>query len=91
MTITVDKDKRPVSFQGEDAVDFFRIRTLKSAIKLLKAGIQPTRGFTMTKALTEATKYTGQRYKRTESDKAYEDLGKIETSRLKHIPIVERS
>lgn len=90
MTITVDKDKRPVSFVGEDAVDFFRIRTLRSAIKLLQAGIQPTRGFTMTRALVEATKYTGQKYKRTESAKAHEDLGKIESSRLQHIPIVER-
>lgn len=64
-------------FAGEKAVDAFRIATLISAIGLLKAGIIPTRGMTMTKALKMATEYTAIKYKRTEADKAAANLKSI--------------
>lgn len=59
---------------GKEAVECVRVATLMSAIGLLTHGIQPTRGFTMKKALTMATTYTGQKYKRTETEKAKSDL-----------------
>ena len=64
-----------VSFTGPDAVNLYRCATLWSSIKLLQAGIQPTRGFTMAKALKMATEYTGKAYnKRTQSEQARTDL-----------------
>lgn len=88
MTITTNSSGTPFSFVGEKAVDLFRIRVLRSALKLLKAGIQPTRGYTLTKGLQQATEYTGNTYKRTEVDQAIEELGKIEANRLRHIEII---
>jgi hypothetical protein len=63
-----------VSFTGPDAVNLYRCATLWSSIKLLQAGIQPTRGFTMAKALKMATGYTGKAYKRSQSEQARTDL-----------------
>lgn len=71
------KNGEAQSFVGPKAVDAFRIATLKSAIRLLKVGITPTRGLTMTKALKMATEYTGAKYKRTETDKALNDLSAV--------------
>jgi hypothetical protein len=61
-------------FVGPDATALFRAATLRSALGLLKAGITPTRGLTMAKALKMATGITGKKYKRTEADKAREDI-----------------
>lgn len=61
-------------FAGPDAVNLFRAATLKSALGLLKVGICPTRGLTMTKALKMATEYTKKKYKRTEADRAIADI-----------------
>lgn len=63
------------SFHGPDAVELFRAATLKSALGLLKAGIRPCRGMTMTKALAMVEQYSGRHYKRTEVDQAVADLG----------------
>ena len=72
--ITYDTKGNAISFSGTEAVDVFRCATLMSALGLLKVGITPTRGLTMTKALKMATEYTGQAYKRTEADRARADL-----------------
>lgn len=85
--ITVDKENKPVSFQGRKAVDVFRIRVLISSLGLLAAGISPTRGLSKKRALVLATEYTGKVYKRTEIEKAIGDLKKIEWNRLNHIKI----
>lgn len=61
-------------FAGHDAVQLFRAIALNSALRMLKAGLQPTRGLTRTKALAMVTPYTGQTYKRTELDRAAQDL-----------------
>jgi hypothetical protein len=61
-------------FAGKDAVELFRVATLKSALGLLKAGITPTRGLTGKKALAMCEQYTGQKYKRGEYDRARQDL-----------------
>ena len=61
-------------FVGPDATNLFRAVTLRSALGLLKVGITPTRGLTTAKALKLATEYTGKKYKRTEIDKAREDI-----------------
>lgn len=80
---TITHSAGVMMFSGEKAVDAFRIATLISAIGLLKAGIIPTRGMTMTKALKIATEYTGIKYKRTEADKA--------AANLKHILDIRKS
>lgn len=59
---------------GREAVECIRVATLMSALGLLSHGIQPTRGFTMKKALTMAATYTGRTYKRTEWETARTDL-----------------
>ena len=61
-------------FDGPDAVELYRAAVLKSALGLLKAGITPTRGLTKTKALAMCERYTGQKYKRSEFDRARNDL-----------------
>jgi hypothetical protein len=76
-------------FAGPDATALFRAATLRSALGLLKAGISPTRGVTMTKALKMASEITGKKYKRTEADKAREDL-KVWCDTMKAaLPVIE--
>lgn len=75
--IEYNKEGHATSFVGPRAVDCFRIARLSSSIGLLSKGIQPTRGFTMTKALKMATEYTGKKYKRTEFEQARLDLNAI--------------
>ena len=50
---------------------------LKSALKLSKAGIMPSRGLTKTKLMAKASAITGVNYKRTEIDVAIDDLNNI--------------
>jgi len=59
---------------GREAVECVRVAALMSAIGLLTHGIQPTRGFTMKKALTMASNYTMKVYKRTQAEEAKADL-----------------
>jgi hypothetical protein len=61
-------------FAGRDATHLYRAAVIKSSLGLLQKGIQPTRGMTMTKVLKLVTEYTGKTYKRTESNKAINDL-----------------
>lgn len=61
-------------FAGRDAIQLYRATMLRSAIKLATKRIQITRGLTMTKALAYASEYTGQKYKRTEAERAITDL-----------------
>lgn len=84
-TIT-NKGDQLSSISGEDGIDVMRIRTLMLSINMLVIS-----GFTLTKALKMATEYTGQTYKRSESDarRAHADLGKIMQLRLRHIEVVE--
>lgn len=89
MTITVNQDNRPTSFNGENAVDVFRLRCLHSSLGLLASGIKPCRGFTIKHGLTLATEYTGKPYKRTQLEEAMTDLKKIEMLRVRHIDIVQ--
>jgi hypothetical protein len=63
-----------VSFDGPDAVEVYRVAVLIQAIGLLSKGIKPTRGLSMKKALLIAKEYTGQDYKRSEWQRAKDDL-----------------
>jgi len=65
-----------VCLVGPDAIRMAKALTLWSAIRLLQKGIQPTRGFTMKKALAMATTFTGKTYKRSESEQARVDVKK---------------
>lgn len=75
-----------VMFAGAAAVDVFRAITLKSALKMTKVGLIPTRGFTLTKGLKMATQYTGKPYKRTQLDAALVDLQAVIDSARAAIP-----
>lgn len=88
----VNKDGKLQSITGRDGMDVMRIRTLILAIKMLvdtNGRMQITRGWNMKRCLTEATAYTGNKYKRTEGVRAQEELQKIMDIRLQHIEIKE--
>lgn len=74
MNSQITVSKGGMCFEGKDATELFRVATLRSALGLLKVGITPTRGLTITKALAMATPYTGKKYKRTEIETARADL-----------------
>jgi|TARA_B110000238_G_C15946223_1_gene361187 hypothetical protein len=57
--------------------DEIQAAVLKSALKLTKAGIMPSRGLTKTKLMAKASAITGVKYKRTEIDVAIDDLNNI--------------
>jgi type II secretory pathway component PulF len=78
-------------FHGTDAVNLFRAAVLSSALGLLKVGISPRRGLTITKALAMCHEYTGQKYKRTEIDRAREDLRTWIEAMKSALPVEVRS
>ena len=47
---------------------------IKSALKLSKVGLMPSRGLTKTKLMARASAITGNKYKRTQIDLAISDL-----------------
>lgn len=63
-----------VSYCGPDATELFRAKVLRSAIEMGVKGIRATRGFSLTKGLAMCERYTGRKYKRTESGQAIADL-----------------
>lgn len=72
--ITYNQNGDAVSFNGPDAVQCYRVAVLMQSLSLLSKGIRPTRGLTMKKALLIAKEYTGQDYKRSEWQRAKDDL-----------------
>lgn len=71
------------SFTTPEQIDYFRLTSLKAGLKLLKVGITPHRGWTLTKALKWASDYTGKKYRRSEVDAAIADLSKKQEEMLK--------
>lgn len=72
---SIHVSKHGTTFSGRDAVELYRVTSLRSAIGLhMKTGMMPTRGVTITKMLTMAGVYTGQKYKRGEHQRAMDDL-----------------
>jgi hypothetical protein len=70
----ISHGKGGTMFAGPDAVMLFQATALRSGLGLLKVGIKPSRGWTITRALQMATSYSGKTYKRTEIDRAMADL-----------------
>ena len=63
------------TYSGPDAVEFFRVHSLRSSILLYhKTKLIPTRGLGITKMLSLASAITGQKYKRSETLRAADDL-----------------
>lgn len=54
-----------VAFVGPDATRLYQATVLRSALGLLSKGIQPTRGYTMKRALHAASQITGKQYAST--------------------------
>ena len=70
-------DSSGTTFSGPDAMALYFAISLRSAIRLwANARIRPTRGWTITKALSQVTLLTGQRYRTSpaELQRAYADL-----------------
>lgn len=64
-----------VIFSGSEAVAVYQAIALRSALRLLEAGIKPGRGWTLGKALLRATSFTGVEYKgKKDIERAREDL-----------------
>lgn len=61
--ITIDAQGHATTYSGRDAMRLVQAISLKSALGMLKVGMQPTRGFGMKRALEMATQYTGKNYK----------------------------
>ena len=77
-----------IGFQGKDATELYRVMVLRQALKLLKVGITPTRGFTWKKGLAMASTYTGRTYKRSEVDQVVADLNVWIETMKSAIPVV---
>lgn len=90
-SITYNAKGDAVCFAGRDAVEVFRAASLSSAIGLLSKGIKPARGWTMTKALAAAERYTGRKYKRTEHEQARKDINVWVQTMKSALPTVEQS
>lgn len=64
------------SLNGRDAVEAYRLATLRSGLKLYaNTGMLLTRGMTASRLLALAGEATGKRYKRGQHMVAYTDLG----------------
>jgi hypothetical protein len=64
-----------ILFSGREAVEVYQAIALRSALRLLEAGIKPGRGWTLGKALIRATSITGVEYKgKKDIERAREDL-----------------
>ncbi len=71
------------SFTTKEQIEYYRTTTLKAGLKLLKVGVVPHRGWTLTKALKWASEITKKTYKRSEVDVAIADLNKKQEEMLK--------
>lgn len=72
--LTYNRDGTLLSAHGRDGVALFHAAVVASAIRLCMVGITPSRGITLTKALAQATQFTGRTYKRKEAAQALIDL-----------------
>lgn len=66
-----------ISFNGPDAVLFYRARAIKSALTLYvktNGQVIPTRGMGITNMLRVAGEITNTKYKRTQAAQAIDDL-----------------
>jgi len=63
-----------IAFVGPDATELYRAMMLRHGLRLLAGGIKLSHGVTLTRALAQVKRYTGQTYKRTEAARAIADL-----------------
>lgn len=76
-SITYRKDGSLSTLNGKEAVDLMRVQTIIMGIKMhVSSGgrMQITRGMSIMKLLGLAFQYSGNKYKRTECEKAIADL-----------------
>lgn len=86
-SITVHKSGG-VTYDGPDATNLYRARSLASALKLYADhGLIPTRGVTITKMLQLATGYSGKVYKRGQALQAHTDVKAWADAMLAALPV----
>jgi hypothetical protein len=85
--IECDGEGTAVAFVGADATQLYRAMTIRHALRLLAVGIKPTRGVSMTRALSMVAHYTGKTYKRTQHAQAIRDLSIWIDAMLSALPI----
>ena len=76
---------------GRDAVALMRVQTILMGIKMhVKSGgrMMITRGMGITKLLALASQYTGNKYKRTETEKALDELNVWFQTMKSSLPVV---
>lgn len=86
--ITVRNDKI-TSYIGPDATHLFQARCLVMSLRAIKSGFRLTRGATPTAMLKLATKFTGQKYKRGEYDRAMADVQVWISTMESALPVIE--
>lgn len=71
-----------IMFSGPDAVNLYRAMSLRASLRIVGIGMS-IKGVSKTRLLQLASEYTGVKYKRSEYEKAREDLTTwIETMKL---------
>jgi hypothetical protein len=70
----IEVSRAGTTFVGSDATRLYAAVSLRSGLKLLKAGIKPNRAWSKTAALAAATRCTGKTYKLNAIDDAITDL-----------------
>lgn len=90
--LQVDDQGKVSSYVGPDAVELYRVKTLRSFILLWqRTKIIPTRGVTITKMLAQASAITKKPYKVKQTQVAADDLAKWIGAMLAAIPVEKRS
>lgn len=63
------------TFVGPDATRLFQAATLRGSLRLYaKCGVIPSRGVTISRMLSLATRFTGKHYKRGQAEQAAIDI-----------------
>ncbi len=63
-------------FDTPEKISAYRAIVIKGALKLLTLGMSPGRGWTKRATMDAATTFTGVAYKRTDCQKALDDMTK---------------
>jgi hypothetical protein len=88
--IKVDTDNKVTSFVGPDATKLAQAVTIRAALRLWQAGIQPSPAATKTQTLAMASTFTGKKYGRgaAQLDQAIADMDVWVVTMRAGLPII---